>query len=59
MSISSIRFATNLGKYLGFPLISGRVSKATLSDMIIVIKLDPMLDSVKALGHWFNQWVTG
>ena len=29
--ISSIRFATNLGKYLGFPLISGRISKATFS----------------------------
>ena len=32
--ISSIRFATNLGKYLGFPLISGRVSKATFSELL-------------------------
>ena len=24
----------------------------------IVIKLGPVIDPVKALGHWFNQWVT-
>jgi len=26
---------------------------------INVLKPEPMIDSVKALGHWSKQWVTG
>ena len=33
-SISSIRFANDLGKYLGFPLFQDRVSRSTFSDLL-------------------------
>ena len=37
-SISSIRFANELGKYLGFPLVKDRVSRATFTNIIGKIK---------------------
>jgi hypothetical protein len=32
--ISNIKFASNLGKYLGFPLIQGKVKKSDLNFMM-------------------------
>ena len=37
-SFSSIHFATSLRKYLGFPLIQGRVSKAYFTELMDKMK---------------------
>ena len=37
-NISSICFTSDLGKYLGFPLIQGRVSKALFADLMTKVQ---------------------